>query len=90
LNISEHFSAFQKNASKCFQACYQEIVEERELFFLGGNMVFVRFYVLVLRIAVALALLGELKSCTLVMMGKAAEKHELMSDSKYTKMLLNR
>jgi hypothetical protein len=68
----------------------RRLLESENFFFRGGNMVLVRFYVLVLRLAIALALLGELKSCTLVIMGKAAEKHEMMSYSKYTKMLLDR
>jgi hypothetical protein len=50
-------------------------------------MELVRFYVLVIRIMFALALTGQLKACTLVMMGKAAQKHEIMSYSKFTKML---
>jgi hypothetical protein len=49
----------------------------------------VRFYVWVVRIAVLLALCGQLKTCTLIMMGLAAEKSErgIMSYSKYTKQL---
>ena len=47
----------------------------------------IKFYALVIRIAIALALLGQLKACTLIMMGKAAEKHEIMSYSKFSRML---
>jgi len=50
-------------------------------------MELVRFYVFVLKIAVALAMLGQLKSCTLELMGKAAAKHEMMSYSNFTKAL---
>ncbi len=49
----------------------------------------VRFYSFVIRIALALALLGQLRACTLIMMGKAAEKSEtgIMSYSKFSKLL---
>ncbi len=49
----------------------------------------VRFYSFVIRLALALALLGQLKACTLIMMGKAAEKSEtgIMSYSKFSKLL---
>ncbi len=48
-----------------------------------------RFYVFVIRSAVLLALAGQLKTCTLTMMGLAAQKTErgIISYSKYTKML---
>ena len=52
-------------------------------------MSLIRFYVLIVRLAIALALVGELKACTLVLMGKAA-KHEMMSYSKFTKMLFEK
>lgn len=47
----------------------------------------VKFYVWVIQIGFLLAMCGELKSCTLELMGKAAAKHEMMSYSKYTKIL---
>ena len=48
----------------------------------------VRFYVMIVRIAVLLALSGQLKACTLEFAGKAAAKHGMMSYSRYTKALL--
>ena len=44
---------------------------------------------LIVRLGFALALIGQLKYCTLVMMGKAVEKSQkgIMSYSKYTRML---
>ena len=53
-------------------------------------MALVRFYSLVVQIAIALALLGELKGCTLELMGMAAAKHGMMSYSKYTRSLTGR
>ena len=50
-------------------------------------MELVRFYVFILKIAIALAMLGQLKSCTLELVGNAAAKHEMMSYSKFTKAL---
>ena len=49
----------------------------------------VRFFSFVIRLAFALALLGQLKACTLIMMGKAAEKSEtgIMSYSKFSRLL---
>ena len=49
----------------------------------------VRFVSLILRIGIALALMGQLKSCTLELMGLAAEKTErgIMSYSRYTRLL---
>ncbi|MFZ3229032.1 MAG: hypothetical protein WA160_02415 [Pseudobdellovibrio sp.] len=43
----------------------------------------------VVRLGFGLALIGQLKYCTLVMTGKAAEKSQkgIMSYSKYTRML---
>ena len=43
-----------------------------------------------LRLAIALALAGELKACTLELLGRAAEKTEVgvMSYSRFTRMLL--
>ena len=43
----------------------------------------------IVRIGFVLAFAGQLKFCTLVMMGKAAEKSQkgIMSYSKYTRML---
>lgn len=50
---------------------------------------FIRFYVVVVRIAVVLALTGQLKACTLQVMGLAAEKTQagMVSYSKFTRML---
>ena len=52
-----------------------------------GSMV--RFYVFVIRLAFLLALAGQLKSCTLTMMGLAAEKtaRGIISYSKFTHLL---
>lgn len=52
-------------------------------------MELVRFFSFVIRLAIALALVGQLKACTLIMMGKAAEKSEtgIMSYSKFSKLL---
>ena len=50
-----------------------------------GNII--RFYAFAIKIAILLALCGQLKSCTLVMMGKAAEKHEIMSYGKFSHLL---
>ena len=49
----------------------------------------VKFVSFVVRLGFGLALIGQLKFCTLVMMGKAAEKSQkgIMSYSKYTRML---
>lgn len=48
-----------------------------------------KFYVFAIRLAIFLALIGQLKSCTYIMMGFAAEKTEagIMSYSKYSRML---
>ena len=51
-------------------------------------MELVRFYVMVVKIAILLALCGQLKACTLELAGKAAAKHGMMSYSRYTKALL--
>lgn len=52
-------------------------------------MELVRFYAWVIKIALILALIGQLKFCTIVMMGKAAEKTEngILSYSKFTRLL---
>lgn len=49
----------------------------------------IQFYSALIRLAIALALLGQLKHCTLVMMGAAAESTErgMISYSKFTHML---
>ncbi len=49
----------------------------------------VRFVSFVIRLGVALALVGQLKSCTLTMMGLAAEKteHGIISYSKFSRLL---
>ena len=53
------------------------------------TMELVRFYAWVIKIAIVLALLGQLKTCTLILMGKAAEKSEkgIISYSKFTRLL---
>ena len=53
-------------------------------------MSLVRFYVLIIRLAIALALVGKLKACTLVLMGKTAGKHEMMSYLTFTKKRFER
>lgn len=52
-------------------------------------MELVRFLVWVVRLGIALALIGQLKSCTLEIMGLAAEKtgQGITSYSKYSRML---
>ena len=51
----------------------------------------VKFVSFVVRLGFGLAMIGQLKFCTLVMMGKAAEKSQkgIMSYSKYTRMLMS-
>jgi hypothetical protein len=49
----------------------------------------VRIYASILKIAFALAAVGQLKACTLTMMGMAAEHHEMISYSKFTKALFS-
>jgi hypothetical protein len=53
-------------------------------------MELVRFFALIIKIAILLALVGELKSCTLVLMGLAAQKSErgMISYSKFTHALI--
>jgi len=53
------------------------------------TMELVRFYAWVIKIAIVLALIGQLKTCTLIMMGKAAEKSEkgIISYSLFTRLL---
>ena len=52
-------------------------------------MVLVKFYSSVVWLGVALALAGQFKSCTLTMMGLAAQKTEsgIISYSKFTRLL---
>ena len=52
-------------------------------------MELIRFYVLIIKIGLLLALCGELRSCTMEIMQLAAEKsdHGIMSYSKFTKAL---
>ena len=54
-------------------------------------MELVRFYAVMVSIAIVLAVLGLLKSCTLELMGLAAEKtdHCIMSYSRYSRQLLD-
>ena len=55
----------------------------------GFFMELVRFYAWVIKVAILLALIGQLKSCTLIMMGLAAEKSEkgIISYSRFTRLL---
>jgi hypothetical protein len=52
-------------------------------------MELVRFYSFVVRLGIALVLCGQLKTCTLVLLGKAAEKTEtgIISYSKFSRLL---
>jgi hypothetical protein len=52
-------------------------------------MELVRFYSWVIKLGIVLALCGELKSCTLTMMGMAAEKTQRggISYGKFSRML---
>jgi hypothetical protein len=52
-------------------------------------MELVRFFALVIKIAILLALIGQLKSCTLILLGLAGEKsdHGMISYSKFTRAL---
>jgi hypothetical protein len=48
-----------------------------------------RFLAFTIKLAIALALIGQLKSCTLELLGLAAEKsdHGMISYSQYTRLL---
>jgi hypothetical protein len=50
-----------------------------------------RFTIFVIKLAIALALIGQLKSCTLELLGLSAGKSEIgmMSYSAYTKKLVS-
>jgi hypothetical protein len=52
-------------------------------------MALVRFYALVIRVGIALAILGQLKSCTLMLMDLSAEKAQkgIISYSEFTRLL---
>jgi hypothetical protein len=52
-------------------------------------MQLVRFYAAIFKLALVLAMLGVLKTCTLEVMGLAAAKSQvgIMSYSKYSRML---
>ncbi len=54
-------------------------------------MIVVRFYVWVIQIGIALAMIGQLKACTLAMAGLAAEKCErgIISYGKFSRLLTN-
>jgi hypothetical protein len=54
-------------------------------------MELVRFYSAIVKIALALAIVGQLKSCTLTLLGLAAEKSAtgMISYSSYTRLLTN-
>ena len=47
----------------------------------------IRFYSAVIWLGISLALIGQLNSCTRIMLGLAAEKHEIMSYSHFTHLL---
>ena len=55
-------------------------------------MEIVKFVSFVVRLGLLLAICGQLKFCTLVMLGKASEKTQkgMISYSKYTKALLDK
>lgn len=55
-------------------------------------MKIVKFVSFVVRLGLLLALCGQLKFCTLQLMGLSAEKTQkgMISYSKYTRMLLNK
>lgn len=55
-------------------------------------MELVRFYAAVMKLAMLLALLGILKTCTLQVLGLAAAKSQvgIMSYSKYSRILTSR
>ncbi len=52
-------------------------------------MELVRFFAFVVRLAIALALIGQLKSCTLELLGQAAAKsdHGMISYTTFTRLL---
>jgi len=52
----------------------------------------VQFFSFVIRLAILLSFMGQLKTCTLTMMGLAAAKSErgIISYSKYTKLLTSK
>lgn len=55
-------------------------------------MEIVKFVSFVVRLGIILALMGQLKFCTLQLMGMAGEKTQkgMISYSKYTRMLLDK
>ncbi len=55
-------------------------------------MELVRFYSLIVKVAIILAMLGVLKSCTIEIMGLAARSHErgMISYSRYTHLLTDK
>lgn len=57
---------------------------------LEKKMELVRFYALIIKIAIALAMMGELKACTLELVGKSAAKNGMMSYSRFTKALTSK
>ncbi len=52
----------------------------------------VKFVSFILKLGFLLAMVGQLKFCTLMMLGKASEKSQkgIMSYSKYTRQLTNK
>ena len=52
-------------------------------------MELVRFFAFVVKLAIALALIGELKTCTLELIGKAADRsdHGMISYGQFSRLL---
>lgn len=55
-------------------------------------MELVRFFAFVVKLAIALALIGELKTCTLELLGPAAASsdHGMISYGQFTRLLIHR
>ncbi len=88
-DMSVHFKSLLPNATNFATSDFKSL--DLQFFNKGErSMALVRFYVFVLRIAIILAMMGQLKACTLELMGLAAAKHEMMSYSKYTKALFTK
>lgn len=101
-SISNHFETFQNFATKLLPICYSknsksEVLNSRAKVIagaaitLGRFMELVRFYALIVKVALVLAMMGQLQSCTLELMGLAAAKSRtgLMSYSAFNKRLWN-
>jgi hypothetical protein len=88
------FPAFAKKKGKRSWACLNpevSLVVPRSVgkWHEALTMELIRFYALIIKIAIVLALAGQLKSCTLELMGLAAQKSErgMISYKQYTEML---